>query len=196
MTNEQKREIRSLLLGKTQLAEDGILVALRPGEFGILNGVGDGAGAVRFLGIGRRTQLLSSKVPEARTLEIGWEIMKDIGRRVYLQETPEAACCLIRYILTRPALLILQYIDGKPVLTAWAGRGATAWISRRRAIKAFLKRMPKQLTAAQGEAPVDELEKKPKKEKKTKKGKKAGGSRRNQETENDEQGGNANESAH
>lgn len=163
MTIEQKKEIRNVLLGRTQPTEDGRIAALRPGEIGTLQGVGDGAGAVRFLGIGRKAKLLSSKVPELRSKEIAYEIMKDIGRRVYLWQQPETPACLIRYILTRPVLLTFDYLEGKPVLTAWAGRGITGWISRRRAISAFLKRMPKQMTTAQGDAPVDEVEKKQKK---------------------------------
>ena len=189
MTKEQKREIRTLLLGRTQLIEDGRAAALRPGDHRMINGVGDGAGAVRLLGIGRRTQLLSTKLPESRVLEQGRGIMRDIGRQVFLWEQPEVPCCLIRYILTRPVVLTLQYLEGKPVLTAWAGRGATGWISRRRAISAFLKRMPQQIKALPDKAPEDPLEEQPEKKPEKKPGEKAGKEKKNRKNSAKAQGG-------
>ena len=158
MTPEAKQEIRRVLLGRTVPTQDGRLTVLEKGEYRMPIGVADGAGAVRFLGICKKARRLkaSCAAPKARSLAA--QIMRDVGRELYLPQQPEAAACLIRYILTRPAVLIFDYQDGIPVVTAWTGRGLTGWISLRRALRAFLKRLPKQLTVSEEPVPLDEEE--------------------------------------
>ena len=96
--------------------------------------------------------------------------MFEIGRGLILREQPEAAACLIRYILTRPVVLAFRYIDNVPVLTARTGRGLTGWISIRRAIKAFNEELPEGVKASDKAAPKNsgDTEKEKKKKKKTK----------------------------
>lgn len=71
---------------------------------------------------------------------------------------------LLNSLLT-PALLTFRYMKGVPVLTAWAGRGLTGWISRRRALRAFSARLPESIKISEKQAPAVE----PHKEKKQKK---------------------------
>ena len=136
------KEIRQILLGKTKILHDGRLSTLEDGDYIMPRGIADGAGAVRFLGIARRARVLETKLSEWKLKEAVRNSMQNIGRGVVLQEEPEAIACLLRYILTRPAVLCFSYQGEQPVLAAYTGRGLTGWISRRRAIKAFEKQMP------------------------------------------------------
>ncbi|MBR3059606.1 MAG: hypothetical protein IKS05_04605 [Oscillospiraceae bacterium] len=165
MTKEEKREIRRVLLGKTLLQENGRLTSMGPGDRRLPLGIGDGAGAVRFLGVGGKSRRLETKLREPAVKNKAAEIMKDIGRGLDLREQPDTVACLIRYVLTRPALLTFRYMEGVPVLTAWAGRGLTGWISRRRALRAFRARLPESIKISEKQAPAVE----PPKEKKQKK---------------------------
>lgn len=169
MNREAKQEIRRVLLGRTQLAEDGRLVALEKGQVSFSNGIADGAGAVRFLGVCKKAVRLEVSFPEGKAREAAYKLMREIGRVLYLNESPRAAACLIRYVLTRPAVLVFDYEDGVPVLTAFSGRGFTGWISNLRAVRSFLKRMPKQMKRSGKEAPMDEDERSREEKKKQKK---------------------------
>ena len=169
MNREAKQEIRRILLGRTQITQDGRLVALEKGQFGMLNGVADGAGAVRFLGIRKKSVRLDVSFPERKAQLVSLKLMRELGRVLYLEQSPEAVSCLIRYVLTRPAVLVFDYEDGVPILTAFSGRGLTGWISNRRAIKSFLKRMPKQMSVSSRETPLDEDERKKEEKKRNRK---------------------------
>lgn len=155
MNRKARQEIRRVLMGRTDLAEDGRLVAIEKGRLRIPFGIADGAGAACFFGISKKARRLdvSCSMQKARSSAVS--VMQDIGRELYLPEQPEAAACLIRYVLTRPAVLIFDYQNNVPMLTAWTGRGLTGWISLRRALKAFLKRMPKQFTLSDKPLPKD-----------------------------------------
>lgn len=143
MKDPKKAEIKRALLGRAVLAEDGRLAVIPAGTFMRTPvGIGDGANAVRFLGIMRRVRRYETKGGEKKVKEAVLKSMQGIGRGLALSEQPEAIACLIRYILTRPAVLVFTYEDGVPTLTAWTGRGLTGWISLRRAIKAFEKGLP------------------------------------------------------
>lgn len=166
MKKEARQEVRRVLLGRTELAEDGRLVALEKGQLSFPYGIADGAGAVRILGIRKKSKLLTVSCSENKAKEIAFKIMGDIGRRLYLNESPQAVPCLIRYVLTRPTVLIFDYQDGAPILTAWSGRGLTGWLSNRRALNAFIRRMPgKYMSVSDKAAPADKDEQQEKKEK-------------------------------
>ena len=163
MTSETK-EIRSILLGRTSLDEKGKLTSISRGEFHLPLGVADGAVAVRFLGVARRAKRYESSMDEKMTLTAAEAAMREIGRGLSLREQPESAACLIRYVLTRPAVLTFRYVDGIPVLTAWAGRGLSGWISLRRALSAFARHAPEELSLSGEELPKEK--KKPRRERK------------------------------
>jgi hypothetical protein len=172
MTKEAKQEIRRALLGRTQLTQDGRLEVLEKGELRIPVGIADGAGAVRFFGIFKKARRLKAACPDKKARLLAAQAMREIGRELVLAQQPEAVACLVRYVLTRPAVLVFDYQEDVPVLTAWTGRGLTGLISVRRALKAFLKRMPKQLTLSDGLTPEEQqeaLEKQRKKEQKQEK---------------------------
>lgn len=166
MTREAKKEIRRVLMGRTVPTQDGRLTAMRKEEGRIPIGVTDGAGAACFLGVCKKVRRLKVSCAAPMARELALKVMRDVGRELVLLEQPEAAACLIRYVLTRPAVLVFDYRDGVPVLTAWTGRGLTGWISLRRSLRAFLKRLPKQFKLSGESVPEDEEEKRKKKRKK------------------------------
>ncbi len=173
MTNIDK-DVRTVLLGRTSLLEDGRLISYAPGEFNIMNGISDGAGSVLFFGMSRRSRVCSTKFSERKACEAARKAMQEIGRGVVLRSDPEVPACLIRYILTKPAVVTFTYAEGVPVVTVYAGRGLTALISIRRAFAAFADELPEGMTVTKekGPEPPKEDREKKKKEKKEKKEKK------------------------
>jgi hypothetical protein len=172
MNREAKQELRRVLMGRTEPAPDGRLTAMEKGKLRVPLGISDGATAVRFLGIFKKACRLKLSCPEDKARSLAAAVMRDCGRELILPQQPKAVACLIRYVFSRPAVLIFDFQDGIPVLTAWTGRGLTGLISVRRALKAFLKRMPKQFELSDKEAPKDRdeaLENQKKQEKKQKK---------------------------
>ena len=168
MKDPKRAEIKRVLLGRAVLADDGRLMAIPAGTLMKTPiGIGDGATAVRFLGVSRRIRRYATKDGRSRVNATVTKAMQNIGRGLILNEQPEATACLIRYILTRPAVLVFTWEDGTPTLTAWTGRGLTGWISLRRAIKAFEKGLPDTITA--NEIKVSAEEKKARKEQKEEK---------------------------
>ena len=162
MTDE-KKEIRTILLGKTVPDGNGKLTSAARGEIRLPIGVGDGAGAVRFFGVARKAVRYETELGEEKALAAAELTMRDIGRGLSLREQPDAAACLIRYVITRPAVLTFRFVEGAPVLTAWTGRGLTGWISLRRALSAFRQAAPDKLRPTGGEAPEEREEEKEKK---------------------------------
>ena len=157
---KEKREIRSILLGKTLISEDGRLTTKEPGTFLMSPGVVDGAGAVRFFGIRGEDSAFETGLEDAAVLEAAEQGMRNIGRTVSLREQPEAAACLIRYALTGPAVLVFRCTEGRPVLTAWTARGLMGSITRRRAVGAFAQALPETIRPATGEKKEKAIRKK------------------------------------
>ena len=157
MTKEELKEIRSVLLGRTVLANDGRITTLEPG-FHLSAGVSDGAGAVRFFGVKKTVRVYETSLSEENTLKAAQTAMENIGRGLLLKEQPDTKACLIRSILTRPVVLVFRYEEGKPILTACTGRSPTAWLAIRRALYAFTDELP------EGVRPAEE-QPKPKKNK-------------------------------
>lgn len=156
MNREAKQELRRVLMGRTLIAEDGRLVAMEKGQLRMPMGVSDGAGAAGLLGICKRVHRLKVSCSEPQARKIAAELMAKIGRGLYLPSQPDSVACLIRYYLTRPTVLVFDYQDGIPLLTAWTGRGITAWLSLRRALRDFEKLMPKQMTLSTEPLPQEQ----------------------------------------
>ena len=165
---KDKKEIRNLLLGKAVVDEEGRLVTPEAGTFRVPNGIADGAGAVRFLGVSGKTQCYESDLGEEELMAQAAECMRGIGRGVYLRQHPDAAACLIRYVLTRPALLVFRRVEGLGVLTAWTGRGIMSWASRLRAIRAFERTMGDAIRFSAAPPPEEEPEDKKRRRKRRK----------------------------
>ena len=136
---KDKKEIRDLLLGKAVLDDDGKLVTPESGTFRLPMGIVDGASTVRFLGIRENRRFYKSELSEKELMAEAEKTMRDIGRGVHLRQQPDAVACLIRYVLTRPVILVFRIEDSCGILSAWAGRSLTGRISRLRAIHAFEK---------------------------------------------------------
>ena len=168
MTKAEKKEIKRALLGKIEPTADGRLTVCPVGQLWTL-GVGDGATAVRLLGVARRARCYETKQGEAKVLKTAADCMLHVGRALVLQEQPQTPACLCRYLLTRPVVLTFRFEEGVPVLTAWTGRGLTGWISQRRAIRAFEAHLPDAIKLSDRKPPKDKKEEKPPKEKKAKK---------------------------
>ena len=58
----EARELREILLGRTELESDGRLSAVLPGQVHLFQGVADGAWGVRVLGITSRSQPLKTSL--------------------------------------------------------------------------------------------------------------------------------------
>ena len=148
---KEKKEIRDVLLGKTVLAEDGRLTVPEPGTLFLPRGVTDGAGAVRFLGIKGRERRYVTDADEGALMASVLEFMRGVGHGLYLREQPDTAACLIRYLLTRPAVLTFRYEEGQIAVTAWSGRGLMGRISRLRAVRALERALSEELRRVEPE---------------------------------------------
>ena len=151
--NDAEKEIRSILLGRTLMLEDGRLAVPQKGDFYLSGGVTDGAEAVRFLGMAKKSQVFETVRKEFDVRVTIQKMLQNMGRGVVLYEQPEARSCLIRYVLTKPVLLTFDYVEGVPVLTAWAPRTITGLISIRRALRKFNKDLPDGIAVTGKEAP-------------------------------------------
>ena len=135
-------------MGKTYMLEDGRLAVMAEGDYRIPLGVSDGAGSVLLLGIGRKAVYMKAAGKQGSAMKAAREAMLHVGRELILSEQPETVACIRRYRVTRPVLLTFLYSEDVPILTAWTGRGLLSFISRRLAIRSFLKHCPKGLAAA------------------------------------------------
>jgi hypothetical protein len=98
------------------------------------------------------------------------EAMLHTGRELVLPEQEGTVAFIRRFRITRPTVLTFAYYEDVPILTAWSGRGVLSFISRRAAIRAFLKHCPKGLSLATADEEDDiPSEKKSKKAKGDKK---------------------------
>ena len=183
MTNAEK-EIRSVLLGRTLMREDGTLSVPEKGEFYLSGGVTDGAGALRFLGMSKKSIVLETRRVEWDVKQTLRRIFQSMGRGVNLREQPETIACIIRYVLTKPLLLTFEYREGFPVVTAWTGRSPMGLLSIRRAFKTIEKELPQDIFVTGKEAPAapeGETDKKKKSDKEAKRAEKQAKKREKQE---------------
>ncbi len=150
-----EREIRDCLLGRTIPLEKGRLRAMGPDDYRLPIGVGDGAWAVRFFGVGFQSRVLSSELSETELLRTCKKSMHKVGRSLLLLQQPDNPACLIRYVTTSPAIVLVHYMDELPVVTAYAGRSLTGWISILRALASFERQLPEEITISGQKAPKE-----------------------------------------
>jgi len=165
---DARREVRNVLLGYTYLTEDGKIAVRQKGQMYLSYGVADGAGAVRFLGMAEKSVAYSSRSTPKNVMKEAARSMRDIGRGVELAEQPDAVACIIRFVLTKPALMSFRYVGDVPVLTVWAPRTPMGFLSLFRAVRAFEKELPDFISRSETSAPEDPLFHEEKKEKKKK----------------------------
>lgn len=148
MVPADRKEIKRALMGKTYPLEDGRLAVMAEGDYRIPLGVSDSAESAVLLGIGRKAVYLKAAGKPASAKKAAREAMLHVGRELVLLEQEDTVACIRRYRLTRPVVLTFLYVEDVPILTAWTARGLLSFISRRLAIRSFLKHAPKGLTLA------------------------------------------------
>lgn len=167
-TKREKKEIRNLLLGKVVIGDDARLTTPEAGVFRVPQGITDGAGNVRLLGIKSKRRCYDTELDPEAMMAAAEQCMWNLGRSVHLREQENTAACLIRNRLTRPVVLTFRYVEEKPVLTAWTGRGLTAWIALRSAIRGFERILAKDIRPSAEEPPEDPKEEKRRRKKREK----------------------------
>ena len=173
MTRAEEKEIKHVLLGRTIPMEKGVIRAMGEDDYRMPIGIGDGAGAVRFFGVARRSKLLETELSEKEVRYACKKSMRKVGRTLILLKQEETPACLIRYILSRPAVLTVTFEDGKPVATAFSGRGIMGWISLFRALSELKRELPQTIRYSDERAPKVKAESKRQQKKRLKKEMKA-----------------------
>lgn len=143
LTKERKSELRSLLIGDIRLNDEGKLVS---GGRKLITpwGAGDGALSVTFLGIRRKTFHYTSLLKNNKQASFrSVKAMQNIGRVIYMQTAPDAACCFIRRPFVRATVLIFEEDTDKKGLTleAYCGRSPFAFWAMKKAVGYFEKEM-------------------------------------------------------
>ena len=95
--DNQTREIRQILLGRTMWTQDGCLEALQKGQRMRFQGMGNGWGALHFLGIARRER--TYQLPANTPAKLPAELLNRMGRPVRLAEQPKVSACLCRHLM-------------------------------------------------------------------------------------------------
>lgn len=139
--DSRKKEIRRILLGRLALTEDGRLTADRTDRRIRFQGLVNGWGAVRFLGVAHRERNYQL-ADEASAKEAG-QILSRMGRAVELRETPEASACLCRFFMAPPVLVTVETEGKRLRVAAFTGRDPLAPLLCRRALNGFEQELPK-----------------------------------------------------
>lgn len=146
--DNQTWEIRQLLLGRTVWTKDGCLTALPKGQRMRFQGMGNGWGAVHFLGITYRERgyQLAANAPA----KLPAELLYRMGRPVRLEERPKASACLCRYLMSAPVLLTAEREGNLLRVSAFTAKGALSALTCLRALNTFEKGLPETVTPLEG----------------------------------------------
>ena len=137
--DESLKEIRQVLLGKTQKSEDGTLRTVQHRQLCSFQGASAGVGALRFLGISRKNWVCSPQKPvSAEKLK---KIVKTQGQMVYLEKTPDVLAYLCRNWMLNPVLITAAQENKRIIISTYTARSIFAPLSCRRALKALEKRL-------------------------------------------------------
>ena len=138
--DNQTREIRQILLGRTVWTQDGCLEALQKGQRMRFQGMGNGWGALHFLGIARRvrTYQLPVNAPE----KLPAELLYRMGRAVRLAEQPKVSACLCPHLMSAPVLLTAEREGDQLRVSAFTAKGALSALICLRALNTFEKGLP------------------------------------------------------
>ena len=171
--NAIEREIRDCLLGRTLPMQKGRLRAMGPDDYRQPIGVGDGAGAVRFLGVASDSRVLQSDLSETELLKSCRQSMHSVGRSLLLLQQPDNPACLIRYVLTSPVIVLVHIENELPLVTAYSGRSIRGWISIIRALATFESHLPENIAISAEKAPKETRKARKKRKKEERKAAKA-----------------------
>lgn len=158
--DNQRKEIQRILLGRLMRTEDGHLTAVPPGQRMQFQGLVNGWGTVRFLGMTRRmrTYQLENKL----SVKEVQDILSRMGQAVELQASPKASACLCSLFLMAPVLVSVETTGTELRVTADTGRDPFAPMLCRRVLEKFAKGLPETAVLVAEERP-----KKPEKPKKS-----------------------------
>ncbi len=167
--DEQKKEIRQILLGHCERLADGTLTAVPSGSRSYLRGaqgMSIGWGAIHILGITHRAQCcrIEANTPVGKLSEV----MQTMGRGVHLQSTPERTAGLCQLPMAAPVLLTAERSGSSVKMFAYTPRSVFSALACRRAMNALQSKLggtPEMSTAGA----EDQNAKRPKKPKKQKK---------------------------
>lgn len=145
--DNQTREIRQILLGRTVWTQDGYLEALQKGQRMRFQGMANGWGAVHFLGIARRerTYQLPVNAPE----KLPAELLYRMGRAVRLTEQPKVSACLCRHLMSAPILLTAEREGNQLRISVFTAKGALSALACLRALNTFEKGLPETVKPAE-----------------------------------------------
>lgn len=108
---ELKKEIRSLLTGRTYRNDDGLLVALPEDARFVYRGVSDNMGRKTY---SRSAELVASEDPE-EAFHAVLNALQQMGILVDMRSQPDALCALKRYFLTKAVLICVTPERGDKV---------------------------------------------------------------------------------
>ena len=146
-----RSEIREVLLGNLRMMED-MRLAVRVNRFSSPWGIADGAPETFIFGVMcKRYYYTTSLRNHAQAVYRTAKAMQEIGRGVYLETAPDAACCLLKSLVFQPVLLQFaaepnEAGESELVLRAYCGRTLQGLFSIMRAISRFEKCLPEQVT--------------------------------------------------
>lgn len=149
--DNQTREIRQILLGRTMWTQDGCLEALQKGQRIRFQGMGNGWGAVHFLGIARRER--TYQLPANTPAKLAAELLNRMGRPVRLAEQPKVSACLCRYLMSAPVLLTAEREGNQLRLSAFTAKGALSALICLRALNTFEKGLPETVKPVEQKEP-------------------------------------------
>ncbi len=167
--DEQKKEIRQILLGRCERLADGTLMAASSRSRSYLRGaqgMSIGWGAIHILGITHRAQdcRIETDTPVGKLREV----MQTMGRGVHLQSTPEKTACLCQLPMTAPVLLTAERNGNSVKMSAYTSRSVLSALACSRVMNALQSKLGG-IPEAQIEGVEDKQTKKPKKPQKQKK---------------------------
>ena len=145
--DNQTREIRQILLGRTMWTQDGCLEALQKGQRMRFQGMGNGWGALHFLGIARRER--TYQLPANTPAKLAAELLNRMGRPVRLAEQPKVSACLCRYLMSAPVLLTAEREGNQLRVSAFTAKGALSALTCLRALNTFEKGLPETVKPAE-----------------------------------------------
>lgn len=169
--DEQKKEIRQILLGRCERLADGTLTAVPSRSRSYLRGaqgISIGWGAIHILGITHREQgcRIEANTPGGKLSEV----MQTMGRGVHLQSTPEKVACLCQLPMAAPVLLTAERSGSGVKMSAYTSRSIFSALACSRTMNALQSKLGG-TPEAQTEGAKDKKAKKTKKQKKVSSGK-------------------------
>ena len=138
--DNQTREIRQILLGRTVWTQDGCLEALQKGQRMRFQGMGNGWGALHFLGIASRER--SYQLPANAPGKLSEELLYRMGRPVRLMEQPKVSACLCRHLMSAPVLLTGEQKGSILRVSVLTAKGVLSALTCLRTLNTFEKGLP------------------------------------------------------